>query len=557
LQDVLAPSGKAAGGMWAAVQAAAAAAAAHAHAGIKDLGPPAASQHKPDMAARVPGAGSGCAHKGAAGAMPPPPPAATHATGPGPAGSAGVAREGRGRPQQLRPSQLSMEEARLLGELQQLDRRMAGQGATQPPNSAAAALSSTSAALPALKGPQAAAGVRSGGRRDAPGALCNDAALPRNSGGSTRPTGAAKRKQAVPAARAPRPAGAGVPSSAAPLQLAAVRGATAGSSRGSSRSGDDTVASRSPDAGRMGRSAAVTGPAHAPAAGSSAGRGRVPQSASAISSRGVREPRPAGGRSGAAGVRSPQRPPHDAQQQQPWGSPGAMPAHCMQLAHMWPDALAGSPAGYMGMQGMVQHAMPLTPYMHPGMWPQQAAMLQQSLWAAHMQQQQFGSPYHLQQHPASALLCPYTPAGVPRQLASSRPGTGPHGTQQQPPGSPLLPTLHYQQTVMRDRTASRGGMPCASTVPASAPHAPHGEPAEARAATVWGSSSGGAGSSRTSSAVAGPPAGVRTQAGARPAADVWPLRRMDSSVGRGAGRRAGGGDGDDVVVCYAAQLMYG
>jgi hypothetical protein len=87
-----------------------------------------------------------------------------------------------------------------------------------------------------------------------------------------------------------------------------------------------------------------------------------------------------------------------------------------------------------------------------------------------------GQPYMQQQQQLACSrggYAQYTAGGMPGQQLG-RPGSGmlpyqgmqgpycaapltaPSGLGQQPPGSPLLPTLHYQETVMRHRTSSSG-----------------------------------------------------------------------------------------------------
>ena len=123
------------------------------------------------------------------------------------------------------------------------------------------------------------------------------------------------------------------------------------------------------------------------------------------------------------------------------------------------------------------------------------------------------------------------------------------------PGSPLLPTLHYQQTVMRTRTSSSGSQPGSS----------HWHPEQR---CLDGSSSGGSG--RWGSAGSGSSGGSRgpQQGGAgeasgwasrvsREAADVWPPRGVERSILSGVkgGRAAPAEKGDGDIVVYNAHLL--
>jgi len=133
------------------------------------------------------------------------------------------------------------------------------------------------------------------------------------------------------------------------------------------------------------------------------------------------------------------------------------------------------------------------------------------------------------------------------------------------PGSPLLPTLHYQQTVMRDRTSSRGGAETGSGGEgwqvAYAGQAANSASTASGPGSRWGSA--GSGSSRGGSArpqqegvAVASSWGCRV---AQEAADVWPARGLERSVlsgiqaRGGVGRRDGDGHGD--IVVYNAHLL--
>jgi hypothetical protein len=195
---------------------------------------------------------------------------------------------------------------------------------------------------------------------------------------------------------------------------------------------------------------------------------------------------------------------------------------------------------------------------HPGMamWPagqQQQAMEQ--LWYAQQQQQLLAWQQQHQQHPG---LSNYTPP-CPQQFGFPQGPPGCHG--QQPPGSPLLPTLHYQQTVMRDRTSSSRGselMQCSQALQPGYGAAL----SPSRADMAWGSRDGG--SSGSGSVRWGAQqqqqqqqhaciAGTGGASGKRATADVWPPR----GLGLGSRAERGGDDEGVVVAAHNAHLLLG
>lgn len=279
-----------------------------------------------------------------------------------------------------------------------------------------------------------------------------------------------------------------------------------------------------------------------------------------------------------------------------------------QLGAAWPEgSVAGTAA--LGQQatgtrfGSTTHQSAA----HPGMHPQHAALLrqQQQQWLGSGwqpgQQGQHGQPMWWsgqmvppgfpaaglqpymqlqaqQQHVACGRggYAPYTAGGVSFQQLG-RPGSGmvpyqgmqgpygaappltaPSGLSQQPPGSPLLPTLHYHETVMRHRTSSIGSSGGGGGQLQA--YQDRGFDGGSGCGSRWGSagSAGGShGSGRGQQQQQGGDGGWAHR-GQEPA-NVWPPRGVGRSL-PGGGMKAAGrvpreqqGDGD--IVMYNPQLL--
>lgn len=146
------------------------------------------------------------------------------------------------------------------------------------------------------------------------------------------------------------------------------------------------------------------------------------------------------------------------------------------------------------------------------------------------------------------------------------PLTAPSGMREVP-GSPLLPTLHYQQTVMRDRTSSRGGAESDSGGEGwqvvYAGQAANSAGTASGPGSRWGSAGSGSsngGSTRPQQEGVGGAASSWGCRVAQEAADVWPARGLERSVlsgiqaKGGVGRRQDG-DGPGEIVVYNDHLL--
>jgi hypothetical protein len=209
----------------------------------------------------------------------------------------------------------------------------------------------------------------------------------------------------------------------------------------------------------------------------------------------------------------------------------------------------------------------------------------------HMQQQQYqhsppgwpgaSVPGHPpEHHPYHAGANASNPMGAPGPYPSTpgysssmmgypqgpcAPLTAPTGLTR-PPGSPLLPTLHYQETVMRNRTSSRG-----SEGPGACADMYRGADGSSGSfgggGSRWGSAGSGVGSGSTCSS-RGQGGGEVHMGGAggsgwaskvsREAANVWPPRGVERSILtglKGSGRRGDQGQGGGDIVVYNPHLL--
>jgi hypothetical protein len=279
-----------------------------------------------------------------------------------------------------------------------------------------------------------------------------------------------------------------------------------------------------------------------------------------------------------------------------WVGPGpGMMQYGAQPGAMWPEASGapGTGAAWQGgpMAGRVSSQV-ADAGSNPGMqvqgfmqrqyepgnaWQQQQRG--QPMWWPGQLQPQFAAgqqPYHSHmqlQHQHTGVLQPGSQGGYPTHFAGagggmmsqqhSRQGSGtslPYQLQgwcppltapsgmHQAPGSPLLPTLHYQETVMRNRTSSSGS---------GHGHQDRGCDGSSGMGSRWGSAgSGSSGSSRGAQGDGGGAAGWAARV-SHEAANVWPPRGVEKSILSGikGGRRGARGEGDGDIVVYNAHLL--
>jgi hypothetical protein len=145
----------------------------------------------------------------------------------------------------------------------------------------------------------------------------------------------------------------------------------------------------------------------------------------------------------------------------------------------------------------------------------------------------------------AGMLMPHQVQGMPPPLTAP-------SIMHQAPGSPLLPTLHYQETVMRNRTSS-----------SSSGHGYQGRGCDGSGAGSSGVgsrwSSAGSCSSCSSRGAQGNDGGAAGWAArvSYEAANVWPPRGVEKSILSGikGGGRGARGEGDGDIVVYNAHLL--
>ena len=223
-----------------------------------------------------------------------------------------------------------------------------------------------------------------------------------------------------------------------------------------------------------------------------------------------------------------------------------------------------------------------------GRWWQgqmQQPLLHPALMAHPHMPQQYQQQYqhHYQRHGDGSCMSLPGAGGVMYQQAVSTPAAsgGLYGQHAPPltaptgmgsvPGTPLLPILHYQQTVMRHRTASSTSHDAGCSTGYMQQQHPGaqfdalaygssngGRSNSESAGSRWGSAGSGSSGSRSARPQAveyrGPEGGVGKVAHDAP--NVWPPRGVERSAqggAQGAGR-AGAGSGGDIVV-YNAHLL--
>jgi hypothetical protein len=203
-----------------------------------------------------------------------------------------------------------------------------------------------------------------------------------------------------------------------------------------------------------------------------------------------------------------------------------VPVHLQQagqfpgFGHLPPGAAA---AGGMGMMPCYPGPGAAPGFCQPPSHPQQlywAAMQAQQFQQWQQQQQQFGM---MMPTTAGDVMGHSRPGSAALNCSLRPPQSAPTGSQYMP-GSPLLPTLHYQQTVMRNRTSHSGDS---------------------------GDGCGDGGAAPCSGGRAGALSGV---------ADVWPQRGVERTAkGKGSAaagvRPAGQADSGSIRVYKAGLLM--